>query len=862
MFRRSHSLSSESTRFFGTGGRKRQPGHSVFRLLHNLTLPMVFCALFSQAGCREKATTTIPNEAIESPAKTSAEDTPRELPVLGEVPQFDLTDQDGNPFQREALDGKVWVATFIFTRCNLTCPLQTKAFSQLQTSLRSKKELDNVNLVSFTVDPEFDTPEVLAKYGRNAGANFKNWHFLTGDRGELWDLSKDGFKMDVQSGRDETTLISHSQNFILVDHESKIRGYYAGLNAQANAKLLQDIDRLLDASHPDRTNKLSEVSKPEDVRAPTWLTERAESQKATAADLNVVCDFAYSDRLETSGITFQDEVVEDVKSLFKAAHYDHGSAVAVADVDGDDLLDIYFVSQFGSNELWKNLGDGTFDNITETAGVAVVEGVGVGASFADVDNDGDADLYVTRVRAPNRLFLNDGTGKFQDVSEGSGLDHVGHSSGSVFFDYDRDGLLDLLLTNVGKYTTEELGPGGYHLAYPAAFTGHLHKDRAEPNILFRNLGDAQFQNVNEQVGFDDVSWSGDATAMDANNDGWPDIYLLSMQGHDEYYENQNGKSFVRKSRELFPVTPWGTMGVKVFDYNRDGELDLFVTDMHTDMVEDMDPAEEKKKMRRNLPINMLATDGNHILGNAVYRKDGKNQFTEVSDDINAENYWPWGISVADLNADGYEDVFIAASMSYPYRYGINSVLLNDAGQNFVDSEFILGVEPCSKGTAQPWMQLDCSGEHSDLPPCKDIAGKVIFWGAIGTRSSVIFDIEGDGDLDIVTNDFGGTPRVLVSDLQAKKKIHFLKVKLEGKDSNRDGLGAVVQVSAGNKNLLSPHDGKSGYLSQSRMPLYFGLGDAMKVDRIEVTWPSGLRQVLEGPIDANRTLTITETVQNE
>ena len=134
------------------------------------------------------------------------------------------------------------------------------------------------------------------------------------------------------------------------------------------------------------------------------------------------------------------------------------------------------------------------------------------------------------------------------------------------------------------------------------------------------------------------------------------------------------------------------------------------------------PDEEKYKMRRNLPINMLATDGNHILGNAFYRKDGPNKFTEVSDQINAENYWPWGISVADLNADGFEDVFIAASMSFPYRYGINSVLLNDRGKDFLDSEFVLGVEPRSKGTAQPWMVLDCSGAdmRSSLV-CKDTA---------------------------------------------------------------------------------------------------------------------------------------------
>jgi hypothetical protein len=213
-----------------------------------------------------------------------------------------------------------------------------------------------------------------------------------------------------------------------------------------------------------------------------------------------------------------------------------------------------------------------------------------------------------------------------------------------------------------------------------------------------------------------------------------------------------------------------------------------------------------------------------------------------------------------LNADGFEDVFIAASMSFPYRYAINSVLLNDRGRGFLDSEFVLGVEPRSKGTAQPWMTLNCNGRHADHFACQGRGGKILIWGAIGTRSSVIFDVDQDGDLDIVAHDFGGTPMVLISDLQDKHEINYLQVRLQGTTSNRDGLGAMVTVHAGQLKSLSQHDGKSGYLSQSRMPLYFGLGDASQVDRIEVTWPSGTRQVVAGPIAANQTLTITEQTE--
>jgi cytochrome oxidase Cu insertion factor (SCO1/SenC/PrrC family) len=821
--------------------------------------PLWLLVLWLPAGCNRSSVEQ--SSGTEAAATTTLADEPAELVVLGQVPEFSLVDQSGRDFNSSQMQGKVWVVTFVFTRCGATCPAQTAAFTKLQDSLKRSGAWGHVELVSITVDPEFDTPEVLAKYGKAASADFEHWHFLTGDRATIWDLSKDSFKLPVMSPRDGDELISHSPMFILIDGENQIRSYYMGVLPQANEKLKKDIVTLLDQQTPDWKDQVRELAVPDDVRDPAWLSERAAAQRESFATANVRHDFKFVDIQKESGILFTDKVVEDVKKTFKAAHYDHGSAVAVADIDNDRLLDLYFVCQLGENELWRNLGDGKFENITATAGVAVPDEVSVGASFADINNDGNVDLYVTRVRAPNKLFVGDGHGHFEDISESAGVDYVGHSSGSVFFDYDRDGLLDLLLTNVGKYTTEDRGEGFYS-AYAGAFTGHLHADRGEASILYRNLGGLRFENVNEVVGFNDISWTGDATPIDANDDGWLDIYLLNMQGHDEYYENQSGKGFLKKSREVFPQTAWGTMGVKVFDYDRDRQLDLFITDMHTDMVHDLEPHEEKMKMRRNLPLQVLATDGNHQLGNTFFRKRGKDSFEEISDRINAENYWPWGISVGDLNADGFEDVFVAASMNYPYRYGINSLLLNDSGKTFVDSEFVLGIEPRAKGTSQPWMELDCSGTDRDNRHCKDCGGKVLVMAATGTRSSVMLDIEGDGDLDIVTNDFGGTPMVLRSNLSEQPSLNYLKIELIGSESNRDGLGATVLVHAGEQQMLSVHDGKSGYLAQSRLPLYFGLGSADLIDKIEINWPSGARQTVSGPIPSNQLLTIREQSNDE
>jgi len=230
--------------------------------------------------------------------------------------------------------------------------------------------------------------------------------------------------------------------------------------------------------------------------------------------------------------------------------------------------------------------------------------------------------------------------------------------------------------------------------------------------------------------------------------------------------------------------------------------------------------------------------------------------------MGVENYWPWGPSIGDVNADGWDDIFIASSMNFPFRYGINSLLLNNLGKKFLDAEFVLGVEPRRGGqTHTPWFELDCSTLTADAEqylkdPCKGQKGTIKVMSALGTRSAVIFDLDNDGDLDIVTNEFGSAPQVLVSNLAERKKIHWLKVKLVGTVSNRDGLGATVRVTAGGRTFMKYHDGKSGYLSQSSLPLYFGLGDTAKVERVEVVWPSGNKQVVS-KVSANEVLQVTE-----
>ena len=615
---------------------------------------------------------------------------------------------------------------------------------------------------------------------------------------------------------------------------------------------------------------VTRIGNPPSVLDPPWLEQRRQEQFATAEGDNPYHGFRFTDRVAESGITFRNRVVDDAAQTWLPIHYDHGNGVAAADVDGDSRLDLYFTNQVGANQLWRNLGGGRFEDVTDAASVGMSAAVSVAAAFADIDSDGDPDLYVTAVRDGNVLFRNDGGGRFTDISAAAGVDYQGHSSAAVFFDYDLDGNLDLYLTNIGIYTSDQQAAvtayswdtdrGSYSFpdGLTKAFDGHLMPERDEASILYRNTGNCRFVDITRKVGLVDSTWSGAASPLDVNEDGWPDLYVLNMQGHDEYYENDGGQRFVRRSREVFPRTPWGSMGIKVFDFDNDGGMDVYVTDMHSDMSENIGPEDEKLKSRIQYEESFLRSRGLSIFGNAFYHRTAAGDYEEISDLIGAETYWPWGLSVGDLNADGYEDVFVSAGMNYPWRYGVNSVLLNDRGREFLDSEFILGVEPRTGRTARPWFELDCAGVDADHMDCAEGMGRVEVWGALGSRSSVILDIDDDGDMDIVTNDFHSEPMVLVSDLaQGVRDLRYLQVSLRGTRSNRDGLGARITLYAGGVRQTRVHDGQSGYLGQSSVPLYFGLGGVATVDSLVVDWPSRRHQVVAGPVQLNTRVEVVE-----
>jgi enediyne biosynthesis protein E4 len=300
--------------------------------------------------------------------------------------------------------------------------------------------------------------------------------------------------------------------------------------------------------------------------------------------------------------------------------------------------------------------------------------------------------------------------------------------------------------------------------------------------------------------------------------------------------------------------------------------------MHSDMLGAVGPddwaAAGKKSDSLTMPAALFPEGrSSFVLGNALFSRPAKSTGTyrEASDSLGLETYWPWGPSVDDVNADGWDDVLITAGMSFPFRYAPNSLLLNEGGKHFLPAEFTLGLEPRARGWSE-WFSVDCNGAEHEHPACaqcrqpeaegtgcqQTAPGKLTMLGSRSSRSSVIADFDGDGDLDIVTNEFNHAPMIFFSDLTSKRTIDWLEVRLRGTKSNRQGIGAEVTVVLPNgRRLLKVADGKSGYLSQSDLPLYFGLGDQERATSIEVLWPSGTRQTLVQP----RSRQVNEVVES-
>jgi hypothetical protein len=566
----------------------------------------------------------------------------------------------------------------------------------------------------------------------------------------------------------------------------------------------------------------------------------------------------FVDRAEEAGIAFKMSFLPGEQGEeFKINLYDHGAGVAAGDFDGDGDDDLYFLNQLGANALYRNNGDGTFTDVTATAGpVALADRICTAAAFNDIDNDGDQDLFVTSTRGGNVLFRNDGKGVFVDVTAAAGVTWVGHSQGVTLFDADGDGDLDLFVTNTARWTTNRFkARERYYVGLPTLW--ELIGRPIEHNVFFRNLGDGTFVNATKEAGLEGVGWGGDTAVFDYDDDGDLDMFVANMFGGSLLYRNDGSGRFTDVMRTTLGRTPWGTVGARAFDYDGDGRLDLYLSDMHSDMwmpfqydpkkiqekrkydgfygrlVEEKDfDRRRAKDFARKLGIRYKEV----FFGNGLYRNLGGGKFEEVSEAAGAETFWPWGIGAGDFDNDGFVDIFLASGMGYPYFYWRSYLLMNNGAGKFTDRARAAGIDP---------------------PPSGIVQGKIAGKDAVrSARSVAVLDVDADGRLDLAVNNFNDRANLFMN---RGPKRTYVAFRLEGTRSNRDAIGAVVRLFLGSRVFVRQVQAAGGYLAQSSKTVYFGLGDAKSIDRCEIRWPTGKVQVIDAPT-VNRVHAIKEPVE--
>ena len=478
-----------------------------------------------------------------------------------------------------------------------------------------------------------------------------------------------------------------------------------------------------------------------------------------------------------------------------------GPGVCVADFDGDGYPDIYFVNGrdlynrgiAASNALYRNNGDGTFTDVTQMAGVPGT-GYGLGCVWGDYDDDGFPDLYVSQY-GRNVLYHNNGNGTFTDVTGKAGVGGLEYGtqfhSGATFFDYDRDGRLDLY---VGGYVS--LGPGSPRYCVisgvrtscpPSAYKGTA-------AVLYHNNGDGTFTNVTSAAGIYQPQGKNLAVgAADYDNDGWPDLFVANDGLSAYLYHNEhNGKFEEIGIQSGMALTARGNvmaaMCISLGDYDNDGALDLFITDFQQ--------------------------NSDHL-----WHNDGKGSFDEVSDragiTVPTRGVLSFGGGFFDYDNDGWLDLFIANGHVYPEveqvspetRFKqLNSLFHNEGNGKFIETSRQAG----------PGLQTPYVG-----------------------RGVAFADFDNDGFIDVLVANNGDPPLLLHN--SGNNGNHFVNFKLVGHKSNRDAMGARVRVSAGGLSQIREIAGGGSYLSQSDLRAHFGLGKAARVESVEVNWPSGEKQ---------------------
>jgi len=540
----------------------------------------------------------------------------------------------------------------------------------------------------------------------------------------------------------------------------------------------------------------------------------------------------------------------------------HG--VSVGDADGDGLDDLYVAQPAGlPNRLYRNRGDGTFEDATERAGLGVLDDTSQ-SLFADVDNDGDQDLILSTSAGPV-LFLNDGQGRFTRVPDAFRFQEGlrGSPMSMAMADYDRDGFLDLYFCVYAFYYGAGEGKAGTPMPYYDARNG-------PPSILFRNDGHGHFVDVTRDAGLEagNDRYHFAAAWGDYDGDGWPDLLVANDFGRKNLYHNRG----LRDGRVTFEdvsaqagVEDYGAgMSAAFFDYDNDGRLDIYTGNMWSHNGQRITA---QSAFMPDAPAEVRELYRRHARGNSLFRNRGDGGFEDVTLRARAEmGRWAWSSDALDFDSDGWEDIYIA-----------NGMLTRESGPEDLDGFFwrqVVARSPLTRVTGTPyddaWRAINQALIHQSIASHQrnvllrndgqggfdDVSGTVGLDLDQDGRSFAVLDYDRDGDPDLVVMAARSAPQLRIFRNDFSGRGAALAVRLFGTRSNRDAVGARVTVETDRLRRTKMVNAGSGFLSQHSKELLFGLGQSQRVARLTVEWPSGSTQVFSD-VPLNHRLRIEE-----
>ncbi|PYR75372.1 MAG: hypothetical protein DMF86_15515 [Acidobacteria bacterium] len=551
----------------------------------------------------------------------------------------------------------------------------------------------------------------------------------------------------------------------------------------------------------------------------------------------------------------------------------HG--VSVGDFDGDGLDDLYVSQPEGlPNRLFRNKGDGTFEDATEAAGLAILDRTSQ-ALFADVDNDGDQDLILLTRTGP-LLFRNDGKGRFTRDPEAFQFKQPlqGSLTSAAMADYDRDGFLDLYLCAYGYFIGVSEDKAGPPSPYHDALNG-------SPNVLLRNDGRGHFVDVTDQVGLDQNNdrFSFAAAWVDYDEDGWPDLLVANDFGRKNLYRNEgmvNGHLHFRDVAAAAGVEDYGAgMSATFLDYDNDGRMDIYTGNMWTAAGQRVT---SEPGFKRDAPAEVRDIYRRHTRGNSLFRNQGNGTFADVTRQAGAEfGRWAWSSDAFDFDNDGWQDLYIVNGMftrdedeaavdvdSFFWRQVVaQSPLTRKPGTPYDDGWRATNRLLVSNG-AQAQHERNVLLRNNGHGGFDEVSGTAGLDVDQDGRSFAVLDYDEDGDADVILMAPRSSPqlRVFRNDYAAGNA--SVTIHLTGTKSNRDAIGARVTVEADQVRATRIVMAGSGFLSQHSKALLFGLGKSQRINKVTIAWPGGLVQTFSD-VPLNRRVWIeegSETLRSE